>query len=454
MENKDLCLLSEDEKVIAGEMSARSIPRLGPNWYDGKQVDEVIYARQLLDKVPMVCINDTLYTPIGELINESHLKHCIAEDVSYYLATELSKKVEQIIKSVKLIAYKDEPPISCDRIALNNGTYYLGQGFREEMEFSLNRIPVCYKKDAAKPSHWLNFISELLYEEDINAFQEYMGYCLIPTNKAQKMLLILGNGGEGKSRIGLTLQAMLKDALTQGSLCDLERDRFAKANLLNKLVFFDDDMALEALPDTHKLKSIVTLEGKTDIEFKGKQSFQAPIYSRIVAVGNGTLSSLHDRSNGFYRRQLILVAKPVNPDRVNDPYLIDKLKNELEGILLWFIEGLERLIKNDYQFTISERAEDNLKTAMEEGNNIISFLNSEGYIYFEKNTKATSMQLTQVYHHYCDDNCLKPMSDKTFLNHLKSNSDKYGLTYTNNLDGGGGKKVRGFIGVHTQIRAD
>lgn len=454
MTNEEMSLLSEDEKNIAGEMSARSIPRLGPCWYDGKQVDEVIYARQLLGKIPMVCINDILYTPVGDLINEGQLKHSIAEDVSYYLATDLSKKVEQIIKSIKLIAYKEEPPVTCDRIALLNGTYHLGHGFTEEKEFSLNRVPVCYNKDAANPKAWLNFISELLHEEDIDAFQEYMGYCLIPTNKAQKMLLILGNGGEGKSRIGLILQSMLKDALTQGSLCDLERDRFAKANLLNKLVFFDDDMAMEALPDTHKIKSIITLEGKTDIEFKGKQSFQAPIYSRIVAVGNGTLSSLHDRSNGFYRRQLILVAKPVKPDRVNDPYLIDKLKGEIEGILLWFIEGLERLVANDYIFSVSERAKENLKTAMEEGNNIISFLNSEGYIYLEKNTTATSKDLTAVYRRYCDDNCLKAMSDKTLISYLKTNSGKYGLTYTNNLDGGGGKKVRGFVGVHIHIRAD
>ena len=37
-----------------------------------------------------------------------------------------------------------------------------------------------------------------------------------------------------------------------------------------------------------------------------------------------------------------------------DPFLIDKMRNEKEGILLWALEGLHRLIQNNYQFTISE----------------------------------------------------------------------------------------------------
>ena len=33
--------------------------------------------------------------------------------------------------------------------------------------------------------------------------QEFLGYCLLPTTKGQKMLMLIGKGGEGKSRIGL-----------------------------------------------------------------------------------------------------------------------------------------------------------------------------------------------------------------------------------------------------------
>ena len=35
--------------------------------------------------------------------------------------------------------------------------------------------------------------------------REYIGYCLIPSNKGQRMMVIKGNGGEGKSQIGAVL---------------------------------------------------------------------------------------------------------------------------------------------------------------------------------------------------------------------------------------------------------
>ena len=44
--------------------------------------------------------------------------------------------------------------------------------------------------------------------EDIPALQEYLGYCLIPSTKGQKMLMLIGKGGEGKSRIGVVMNAI------------------------------------------------------------------------------------------------------------------------------------------------------------------------------------------------------------------------------------------------------
>lgn len=38
--------------------------------------------------------------------------------------------------------------------------------------------------------------------------QEYLGYCLIPSTKGQKMLMLIGKGGEGKSRIGVVMNTI------------------------------------------------------------------------------------------------------------------------------------------------------------------------------------------------------------------------------------------------------
>ena len=77
------------------------------------------------------------------------------------------------------------------------------------------------------------------------------------------------------------------------------------------------------------------------------------MYVRFLAFSNGDLESLYDHSDGFYRRQLILSVKKKPVDREDDPFLADKLVAEAEGIFLWCLDGLRRLIANNYRFTES-----------------------------------------------------------------------------------------------------
>lgn len=74
----------------------------------------------------------------------------------------------------------------------------------------------------------------------------------------------------------------------------------------------------------------------------------------FLAFSNGDLEALYDRSEGFFRRQLILQTKRKPPGREDDPFLSDKLKQEIEGIFLWCLEGLKRLQSNNYKFTVSQ----------------------------------------------------------------------------------------------------
>ena len=129
---------------------------------------------------------------------------------------------------------------------------------------------------------------------------------------------------------------------------------------------------------------------------------------RFICFGNGNLGSLYDRSYGFSGGRLSLQSRNA-AGQEDDPFLGEKLIAEAEGIFLWCLEGLHRLIDNGYRFTISQRAEDNLTKAMQDGNNIIVFMQSEGYIRLEKGTHATSKQLYSAYSQWCEDNLEKPL---------------------------------------------
>ena len=209
-------------------------------------------------------------------------------------------------------------------------------------------------------------------------------------------------------------------------------------------------MKMEALPQTNVIKSLVTAEMPMDLEKKGKQSYQGTMYARLIGFGNGTLKSLYDRSVGFFRRQIILTVKDRPPDRVDDPFLSEKLCAEIEGIFLWALEGLKRLIANDYKFTISDRARQNIEESVSEGNNVTEFLKSEGYIGFKADYDISSQRLYELYKLWCEDNAYNALSTRSFCLQMAALAGEYKLEPTNKVHRNG-RKVRGYVGIYDLV---
>lgn len=219
------------------------------NWLDEKgRVMEPLFADYFLERHPMRCFHDRLFTVDGMIDDEAAIKKEIYELVRAYVQSNVARKIDQLLQIIKLSCASEPPEIQTDRIHVANGTYFLDGSFTPDKEYCMNRLPVVYQPDAARPARWMQFLEELLYTEDIPALQEYIGYCLIPVTKAQKMLLMIGKGGEGKSRIGLVMRELFGSSMYTGSLQKVETNRFARADLEYKLVFVDDDMKTEALP--------------------------------------------------------------------------------------------------------------------------------------------------------------------------------------------------------------
>ena len=60
----------------------------------------------------------------------------------------------------------------------------------------------------------------------------------------------------------------------------------------------------------------------------GSLTISLKIPTRLLAFSNGDLQALYDRSDGFYRRQLVLTTKEKPVDRADDPDLAEKMKAE------------------------------------------------------------------------------------------------------------------------------
>jgi len=245
-----------------------------PRWLQDKHFNEVLFCEDFLSAHPMVCVDGSFFTVEGRVTDEEGIRKQIYEMLRPHFTSGTARRATGLLETLRLEAYTPELPIQEDRIHVANGTLFLNGEFRAEKEFCRNRLPVNYDPTAPQPETWLRFLSDLLEAEDILTLQEYLGYCLIPTNRGQAMMLFKGNGGEGKSRIGVVMQKLLGSNLKNGSIAKVERSPFARADLEHELLMVDDDMKLEALQSTHYLKSLITAEMPMDLERKGEQSYR------------------------------------------------------------------------------------------------------------------------------------------------------------------------------------
>lgn len=426
-----------------------------PEWVlvreNGYRIVDNIFVENYCNEKGLKCVNGLLYDQNGRL-DDREIRADIQMQIKPWCDINLASKAESLLSGVKNECYSPPPPIKENIINCSDGALTLtedGNVFPAEPEFTLNRLNVSCRLNAPEPLRWIAFLNDLLEPDDILTLQEYLGYCLIPTTRAQTMLFLIGKGGEGKSRIGVVLYEIFQNSMLVGSLGNIQEDKFAGAALENRLLFLDDDLKGTKLSDTDFIKSVITAESPMQVQRKGVDLYSVKLYCRMLAFGNQAMGSMFDRSDGFYRRQILLMCKRVPKGRTADTELSKKLLSEKQGIFLWMLEGLKRLAKNGYIFSKSESSIRLMQERREEDNNVISFLKDKSSVEFAEIYDATSREIYDCYLRWCSANAEIPLSERTVLGWIKENADEYTIRPTNNILRQN-RRLRGFKGLRVQ----
>ena len=176
------------------------------------------------------------------------------------------------------------------------------------------------------------------------------------------------------------------------------------------------------------------------------------MFCRLLAFSNGDLQALYDRSNGFYRRQLILTTREKPSERLDDPDIADRMKTEAEGIFLWMFAGLQRLIANRFQFTESLRTRNNRECVKRDSANLIDFMEDEGYVRLKADYGTSSKEIYEAYVMWCEENALTPLKQRSVSDFLVENEKKYNLEHTNTITNSAGRRVWGFLGIELLVK--
>ena len=435
------------------EKPKKTRPDNAPKWViSWTQIHEVEFCKAFLAKHSVKCINGRFYD-IDGFVDDEKIRVEIAQMLIPFYSSKLSQKVKNLFDALKLCCHSEPMPMRTDEIHLLNGVLKTDGTWIPQKRFCINRLNIEYhpeiRKNAYYPEKFLTFLLDLLAPEDMTTLQEYLGYCLIPSNKGQKALFLVGNGGEGKSRIGFVMQEIFGSNMLTGNFQRIETDKFFRYNLQNKLLMIDDDMQMTALPSTGYIKNLITAEIPVDVEAKGQQSEQARLYARFLCFGNGSPKALYDKTDGFARRLIILTTKPKPPNRIDDPFIAEKFLAEKEKIFCWMFDGLQRLIQNNFQFTISEKTRLNIAEALSDNCNIIDFLHDGSMMTFGTEYSVSCTELYNASFRGCGENALTALKRETFVTWLKNNEKKFSIAYNTHVPNEFGKSVRGFRGMKT-----
>lgn len=197
------------------------------------------------------------------------------------------------------------PPM--DRVCLKNGILRLAD--RQLLPHTPDwlsdvQLPVAYDPDAKCP-HTDKFDREVFPEDCIELSHEIVAWLMVPDMSTQKAILMIGEGGNGKSRKLAQLVAFLGQRNVKAmSLHSLEGDRFATAQLRGRLANICPDLPSSDLSSTSIFKAI--LGGDTiEAQHKFCDSFSFRPFTRLLFSANHAPRSA-DGSSGFFDRWLVI----------------------------------------------------------------------------------------------------------------------------------------------------
>ncbi|MDM0483160.1 phage/plasmid primase, P4 family [Clostridium perfringens] len=263
------------------------------------------------------------------------------------------------------------------------------------------------------------FLNEVLDCRLIPLVQEILGYLLTTNTSAQKSFVLLGPARTGKSTLLWVVEYLLLGKKNVSNIPWQEiGDKFKTAELLGKLANVFSDLPSKSIDDTGIFK-VVTGEDYLMAEKKNKNPFKFRPFARLVFSCNELPKNYVDRTEGFYRRLIIVpFNRQIEKNKI-DKALRYKFQREKEGILNWALEGLKRLYENNFEFSENELTDEVKKEYKRENNNVISFV--EECCEIDSLFSCSRIELYESYKEFCVESGLKVLSQIKFNKELEGN---------------------------------
>lgn len=300
---------------------------------------------------------------------------------------------------------------AADVLNLQNGTFHFETGTLTP-HAPADRLTYClpYNYDpAAVAPNWELSLSRI-DPENVDFLQEFSGYCLTPDCKHEIAVWFHGLPGGGKSTFLGGLEAILGPKAMVLGLVDIERNRFALANLPGKTLAVATEQPGDYLASTHILNAIVSGE-PVAVDRKFAPAITITPRAKLLWAMN-ELPRVRGTNDGIFRRVKIVELPPI-PQHERRPEMKAAIQAEAAGILNWAMAGLQRLRARG-RFVIPAAIEAaSLEFATK---NDIPTAFVDECCDVAPNLSVQSQQLYNRYWRWCNDTGHKPQSSTSIAN--------------------------------------
>ena len=300
---------------------------------------------------------------------------------------------------------------------------------------SFGKVPYNYRKEKSSISgtEFERFLNTSLDESMIDVIQEMIGVCLYPvTDKRAYFYLLHGEGRNGKGVLmDIILQMIPKNLRSSITIAGYD-ERFINSTIKGKTLNICLDDKTSRLEEIGNFKSVTAGE-EVYAEKKGKDGMAIKAILTHISAFN-KIPSMNEKANAFFDRMIAIHFKTTfGTAREVEAGQKDKLerigmkeyivKNEMENIVAWAIDGLFRVIDNGYVFTVNkelEEAKEELRCKIDSvrewaSGNLIP-INGDNDV--RKMVKAT--ELYKTYLEWCDEENIPKQGRNTFYESMKS----------------------------------
>lgn len=403
---------------------------------DSRIFDYLIHTQHIFvcGGVPYIYMGGYYHMDLRGTIIKTYIRNCIIE--KFVKSSTIDRVFKLFLQDYKIEKLPEElNQHSGHYINFRNGMY----DAKRKMLFphtpkimSINQVPMVYDPNAdhgsgAEIERFLEFA--IPDKDDREMLLEYIGLCCSIDISQQKMLVICGEGGTGKSTIINLIQKIVGKQNTSNVAMSKLSENFQAIRMMGKLLNACADLEIDALDDVTKIKQLVGEDSMSD-SYKGKDIISFDNYAKLLFSTNELPLVRNEKTDGFYRRLLILTMNEVPEHR--DPDLPERLEKDIPYLLHMAMEALNRMYQRGH-IIVSKNSVEKAKQLRYDSDTIEAFLSECCTVNCGSNIRIDRKELYEHYDAWCEEwgrqghlksGFFKALRNKRFKE-IKSNGDWY-----------------------------